>query len=328
MAPSDPATDGGPSRTLGRGPSSLPVITVVGEALVDLVVGADDTITATPGGAPFNVARACSRLGAPVGLVAAVSTDHFGQRLMADLDADGVHTEQVQRTDLPTTLAVAELDAAGTATYRFYLQGTSATALTAVPLSTSTRALVVGGLGLAVEPMAIAVEGMVRGAGDDVLVVLDLNCRPDAAGDRDRYLGRLQRVLVRADAVKVSVEDLRYMDPDHSPTAVAARLLEGRTRAVLLTAGAAATTIVTAAETRSVPVADTAVVDTIGAGDSFTAALLTWWMTNRLDVDDLADVEAVVPAVVAAHQAAAITVGRRGADPPHRGHLPTDWCPG
>jgi len=304
------------------------VITAVGEALVDLVVGADDTITAMPGGAPFNVARACSRLGAPVGLVASVSTDHFGQRLMADLDADGVHTDRIQRTDLPTTLAVAALDAAGTATYRFYLQGTSAAALTTVPLSTSTRAVVAGGLGLAVEPMAIAVERMVRGTGDDVLVLVDLNCRPDAAGDRDRYLGRLQRVLVRADAVKASIEDLRYIDPEDSPTAVAERLVAGRTRAVLLTAGAAATTAVTAAATRAVPVVDTPVVDTIGAGDSFTAALLTWWMANGHSGDDLADVEAVVPAVVAAHQAAAITVGRRGADPPHRGHLPPDWCPG
>jgi fructokinase len=82
------------------------VITVVGEALVDLVVTPDGAITATAGGAPYNVARACARLRAPVSLVAAVSTDHFGQRLMTDLAADDVNTEHVQRTELPSTLAV------------------------------------------------------------------------------------------------------------------------------------------------------------------------------------------------------------------------------
>lgn len=304
------------------------MIDVIGEALVDLVVGANGIITATPGGAPFNVARACSRLGAPVSLVAAISTDPFGRRLMADLNADGVHTEQVQRTDSPTTLAVAELDAAGAATYRFYLQGTSAVALEPVQLPPGTLALVAGGLGLAVEPMATAVERVVLDASDDVLVLLDLNCRPGAVDDRDRYLRRLRRVLVRADVVKASIEDLCYLDPANAPTAMAARLIAGRTRVVLLTAGSAATTVVTSADTRAVPVVDTPVVDTIGAGDSFTAAFVTWWMAGGRAAERLADVEALASAVDAAHQAAAVTVGRRGADPPHRGELSADWCPG
>lgn len=158
--------------------------------------------------------------------------------------------------------------------------------------------------------------------------VLDLNCRPDAVGDRDRYLARLERVLVRADVVKASVEDLCYRGPTSAPTVVAAGLLAGRTRTVLLTAGAAATTVVTAAATRAVPVTDGPVVDTIGAGDGFTAGFLAWWMASGRAVDDLADVEAVVPAVDAAHQVAAAVVGRRGADPPHRGELPPDWGPG
>jgi fructokinase len=151
---------------------------VVGEALVDLVVGADGAITAMPGGAPFNVARACARLGAPAVLVAAISRDRFGQRLMAALRSDGVAMEEVQRVDMPTTLAVAELDATGAASYRFYLQGTSAVALAPVPLPAATRAVVAGGLGLAVEPMATAVEHIVLEAADDVLVLLDLNCHP------------------------------------------------------------------------------------------------------------------------------------------------------
>jgi fructokinase len=303
------------------------VINVVGEALVDLVVGADCTITATPGGAPFNVARACSRLGAPVGLVAAISTDRYGRRLMADLNADGVNTDQVQRTDSPTTLAMAELDPGGVATYRFYLQGTSAVELAPVRLPAHTRAVVAGGLGLAIEPMATAVERIVLDARNDVLVLLDLNCRPGAVGDRDPYLWRLRRVLVRADVVKASIEDLVCIDPASSPTAVAAGLVAGRTRAVLVTAGSAATTIVTSTDTCAVPVIDTPVVDTIGAGDSFTGAFLTWWMTGGRAVEGLADVAALASAVEAAHQAAAVTVGRRGADAPHRGELSPGWGP-
>jgi fructokinase len=304
------------------------VITVVGEALVDLVVAADSAITVRAGGAPFNVARACARLGAPVSLVAAISTDRFGQRLMADITADGVHTEQVQPVDRPTTLAVAELDAGGAATYRFYLEGTSTVALVPAKLPAITRAVVAGGLGLAVEPMAAAVERIVLDAGDDVLVLVDLNCRPDAVGDPDRYRARLQRVLVRADVVKASIEDLCYSDPTTPPSVVAAaHVIAGRTRTELLTAGAAATTVVTAADERAVPVANRAVVDTIGAGDSFTAGFLTWWMASGRAVEDLADADLIVPAVEAAHQVAAVVVGRRGADPPHRRELSPAWGP-
>ena len=176
--------------------------------------------------------------------------------------------------------------------------------------------------------MATAVERTVLGARDDVLVLLDLNCRPGVVGDRDPYLRRLRRVLVRADVVKASIEDLRCLDPAKPPTALAAGLVAERTRAVLVTAGSAATTIVTSTDTCALPVVDTPVVDTIGAGDSFTGAFLTWWMAGGRAVEGLTDVAALASAVDAAHRAAALTVGRRGADPPHRSDLPPDWHPG
>jgi fructokinase len=160
-------------------------------------------------------------------------------------------------------------------------------------------------------------------------VMVDLNCRPDAVGDPGRYLARLGRVLARADVIKASIEDLCYIDGATAPAAVAAaRLMSGRTRTVLLTAGAAATTIITAGDRRTVPVINCTVVDTIGAGDSFTAGFVSWWMASGRTADDLASVDLVVPAVEAAHRVAAIVVGRTGADPPRRRELPPAWGPG
>ena len=103
---------------------------------------------------------------------------------------------------------------------------------------------------------------------------------------------------------------------------VAKRLLTRRTHAVLLTAGPVATTVLTRAGERVVPVDEVPVVDSIGAGDTFTAAFVVWWMATGRGVDDLDDVDAVASAVEAAHQAAALVVRRRGADPPHRESSP------
>jgi fructokinase len=317
---------GEPNVPHGRGVPTCPlVIVVAGEALVDLVVADGGVITATVGGAPYNVARGCARLGAPTALLAAVSTDRFGQDLAAGLASAGVSAGLVRRTALPTTLAVAELDEGGTATYRFYTEGTSTPALVPTALPAATDVLVTGGLGLVLEPMAAVIESLVLEAGEGVLVLVDVNCRPSIIVDRDGYLARLWRVLGRADVVKVSDEDLAWLRPGVAASVAAGELLDRGPRAALVTAGGRATTIVTRAGAATVPVASVPVVDTIGAGDAFTAGFATSWRDSGRGRAGLEDMAALAAAVTAAHTVAAVVVGRRGADPPHRADLPAGW---
>lgn len=316
------------------------MIVVAGEALMDLVVTGDD-IVAVPGGAPFNVAIGCSRLGAPVALLAAVSTDGFGARLVARLADAGVSDAVLQRTDRPTTLALADVDAAGVASYRFYTDGTSAPSLAdvdvhgrAMALPDGCGTLVTGGLGLVLEPMASAIESLVVSAPADVMVVVDVNCRPAVITDRAAYVARVHRVLARADVVKVSDEDLEFLtrpvdpEPDVSSDSGARALLDAGARVVLITRGGSATTIVTPDFEVDVPVEPVTVVDTIGAGDAFTAGFVTWCHTNmpaRADLEPSGTnepvatgetQEALLSAVRAAHAAAARVVAHRGADFP------------
>ena len=301
-------------------------ITVAGEALVDLVIQPNGDVTATLGGAPFNTARAAARLGAPVRFVGALSTDRFGSLLAAQLEADGVHVASA-RTDLPTTLAAAELDDAGAASYRFYIDGTSAPALEpGDTVSIGSGIFFTGGLGLVLQPMADTVLAMVKAVGDSTTVVFDINCRPKVVGDRAAYLNRVNQLLKRADIVKVSDDDLAYLSPGISVLDAAHQLRAASGAAVLVTAGASTTSIVTGDSVIEVPVAplDSPVVDSIGAGDTFGGALVAWWMASGRGRPDV-DAEGLQQAVLAAHEAAAVVVTRRGANPPRRAELPDDW---
>ena len=296
------------------------MIVVAGESLIDLIVGADARVEAIPGGGPYNAARTLGRLGRPVAFLGRLSTDRFGTILRAGLAADGVDLSLTPSTDAPTLLAVAELNAAGAAVYHFYDQGTAAPGLSVadVPdgLPATTAALHVGTLGLVFEPIATTIETLVASAPAELLVMVDPNCRPTAIRDPDAYRARLDRILGRADVVKVSVDDVAWLDPGTDPDGAARRILARGPAAVILTDGDRPVRLFTPTGANEIPVPAVRVVDTVGAGDAFGAAFLAAWTGGGRGRADLSDEVALVEPTRFAIEVGTRTTTRAGAEPP------------
>ena len=301
------------------------MILVGGEALYDLVQGASDDLHGHPGGGPFNTARTIGRLGQPVAYLGRVSSDRFGRRLESLLLEDGVSLDSVVPTDDPTTLALVEVDDDGVARYRFYERGTSVPGLTPeVALETlpaQVDMLHVGTLGLALEPVATALEAVVERLAGDALVAVDPNCRPWVVSDPDAYRSRIRRVLGHAHVLKVSEEDIEFLEPDRGAVDGVRALLEYGPSVGLLTRGPNGALVVTRTAEVAVPAPRAKVVDTIGAGDAFGGGFLAWWSERGLGRDELGNIDLVVEATAFACLVAARTCSRPGASPPWRHEL-------
>jgi fructokinase len=301
------------------------MIVVAGEALIDRIESPDGRVVDVPGGGPYNVARTIARLGGRVAFLGRLSNDDWGVLLRSRLVADGVDTGLIVPTDDPTTIADARVDGDGVATYEFLLEGSAAAGL--VPgdlpggLPPDTAALQVGTLGLVVEPMATTIEALAVSAGPGVLVMLDLNCRPSAIVDRAAYRARIDRVLVRIDIVKASVEDLAYLRPGVPPHRAARGLLAMGPKAVLLTDGGRPVRIVSADGVDALPIPPTSVVDTVGAGDAFGGGFLSAWIGAGLRREDAGQRESLITATVIAIAVASLTTTRAGAEPPAAAEL-------
>ena len=281
---------------------------VVGESLVDIVREADGTTTERPGGSAANVAVALARLGRPVRLATAYAADDRGDSLASRLNDSGVALAGDPVVLSRTSTAAATLHPDGSAAYTFDLDWR----LGPIPVGTP-RFVHVCSLGAVVEPGADDVRRLldeVRGA---AIISYDVNARPAVTGTGPDLVACVELVAAVADLVKASDEDLAVLYPTMGLTEATQHLLGLGPRAIALTRGDAGASWITAAGEISVEASPVTVVDTIGAGDTFSAALLdALW--DDLDRD---------PAEVLAHaaRAAAVTVSRAGADPPHLGEL-------
>jgi fructokinase len=297
------------------------MIVVAGEALIDLIPNASGELVVSVGGGPLNTARWLGRLGQLVGFLGALAGDLLGERIRDSLAETGVSLDLLIATDRSTTLALAQLDAAGAAQYSFYADRTSVADVTAAEavavLPSQFDALHVGGLGLMLEPVAEALEQVVdlahrRGT----LVMLDPNVRPSLLAERERYLARFYRVLAQTDVLKLSVEDLDWLAPGIEPLVAARQLAQRGPAAVLLTAGAAGATLLGAGIDTSIPAPAVELIDTIGAGDAFSAGFLHYWLKSGRDASDLANAEALIEATCFAVAVAGSACTVRGATPP------------
>jgi fructokinase len=299
------------------------VIVVGGEALVDLV---DDSGSrrAVAGGGPFNTAVALGRLEVPVAFLGAVSRDAYGEILTQLLLDAGVDTSLERRSELPTPQATVHRADDGRNSYTFTLAATAFTDFSAElvpPLPQSAWAIHVGTLALAVDPPASAYEALLDREAGERRIILDPNVRPAIFGDADVYRRRFERLARLADVVKLSDDDAGWIYPDRSLAEVMELLLGFGPRLVALTCGAAGAVARSRVASVEVPGIPVRVADTVGAGDSFGAALVAALVDERAlgpyldgDVNEGVLRRAVTYAVAAS----AVTCTRTGAVPPTR----------
>lgn len=296
------------------------MITVAGEALIDIIVDPNGDVTSVVGGAPLNTARTIARLGVSASFLGGVSQDAFGGRIMRLLEADGVQYSLGSRVEAPTTLAIAQLDPHGAATYRFLLEGTSAGAVTPQlaqqHVGDDCSILHVGTLGLVLQPLADAMRAVVTASPADRLVMIDPNCRPSVMGDSPVFRNTFEAVLPRADVIKVSGDDLDFLYPDRSHLEAARLLRRASDGVVLLTDGAKAVHVLVGDDELVLDVPRVPVVDTVGAGDSFSGGFLAHWVRGGRSRSDLSDLVTVAEAARFGIAVAGITCQRPGADPP------------
>ena len=302
-----------------------------GEALIDMLPRqstlGEACFAPYAGGAVFNTAIALGRLGAPSAFFSGISTDMLGEILADTLAASKVDTRYCARSAKPTTVAFVKL-VDGQATYAFYDENTAGLLLTQdqlphLPASVST--LFFGGISLVNDPAATTYEALQIREAPTRVTMIDPNIRLGfIAGKEAPYRARIERMIARADIVKLSDEDLHWLSGNGDVTQLARAIVAQGPKLVFITEGAAGARAVTATQDRFVAAQKVVVADTVGAGDTFNAgalcALHEAGALTKARLSALTDAE-LDAALTLGTRAAAITVSRAGANPPWRSEL-------
>jgi fructokinase len=311
---------------LGGRPGLPVTVTVIGEAVIDLVPGEKPhSYFAVPGGSPYNVAVGLARLGQRVSLMARMSDTAFGRLLRDHAQAEGIDLAAAPHATEPTTLAVVGLDARAQASYDFYVEGTADWQWTdqeAARAPASSAVLHFGSIASWTPPGDARILDLARVLRErgDVLVSYDPNVRPGLLGDREHGVVAIERAVRLAHLAKASADDLAWLYPGLLLDEVAKRWLGlGATVVVITRSDSGADAYTSGGLALHRPARDVIVVDTVGAGDSFTAGLIASFISRdlyspaglaRCPADQLAG--ALDDAILVA----SINVQRRGNDPP------------
>lgn len=297
---------------------------IIGEALVDIVEKAGKETEEYPGGSPANVALGLARLGNDVELLTWFGSDERGGAILRHLTGSGVSLSPGSDTAERTSTARAQIDAEGVASYEFDLEWK----LPELVVQEGVKCVHTGSIAAVIKPGGQQVLEIVRSVRDRATVSYDPNLRPVLMGSPDETRPVVEDLIDVSDVVKVSDEDLAWMEPGSDPRDVARRWLSRGPSLVVVTLGGEGAFAVTAGghETH-VPAPKVTVADTVGAGDSFMGGLLDGLghagllgAENRQALRDIdpATVESVLGQAI---KIAAITVSRPGANPPTRAEL-------
>ncbi|NWC48522.1 carbohydrate kinase [Pseudomonas edaphica] len=308
---------------------------VCGEALFDFFSEEDASgqasrvnYKAIAGGSPFNVAVGLRRLGIESALLGGVSNDFLGQRLLQVLKDEGVSQQFLLEFAAPTTLAMVAVGANGSPQYSFRGEGCADRQLTLEHLPTlgdEIRGVHIGSFSLVVQPIGDTLLSLVKRESGKRLISLDPNVRLNPQPDIQLWRERVAELVKHADLIKVSDEDLHLLYPDQSPESVLQGWLQHRCQLVFLTRGGDGASVFSRQHgSWSQPAVKVVMADTVGAGDTFQAALIAWLTEQQLDsIDGLQQLtRAQIDSMLGfAIRAAALTCSKTGPDLPYRQQL-------